>query len=353
MNSTLAVFMPSWVGDAVMATPTLRALSKLSLPGRPHKLIGIMQPVVAEVLSGGPWIDEQIVYSKRRWSDRLRLAWKLRAAKIDTVLLMTNSWWTAAIVRLAGIKQRVGYARDGRSWLLTDRLPALKREGRFAPVPAIDYYLQLAAVLNADISNRRTEIVVEDRDRRLGDDLMHKIGFHSSSPLVVINSSGVWGNAKVWPADHVEQLARRIVANHDWQVLLHCGPAEREAADAVAMRIGHDRVQSMGRAEKLPIGLTKAVLERAATVVSTDSGPRHIAIALDKPVVSLFGPTDPAWTTSYNVPEIELGVDLPCRGCWKKTCPLEHNRCMRDLGVEQVYAGVVSAVINRFRKHAA
>ncbi len=208
-------------------------------------------------------------------------------------------------------------------------------------------------MLNADISNRRTEIVVEDRDRRLGDDLMHKIGFHSSSPLVVINSSGVWGNAKVWPADHVEQLARRIVANHDWQVLLHCGPAEREAADAVAMRIGHDRVQSMGRAEKLPIGLTKAVLERAATVVSTDSGPRHIAIALDKPVVSLFGPTDPAWTTSYNVPEIELGVDLPCRGCWKKTCPLEHNRCMRDLGVEQVYAGVVSAVINRFRKHAA
>ncbi len=91
MNSTLAVFMPSWVGDAVMATPTLRALSKLSLPGRPHKLIGIMQPVVAEVLSGGPWIDEQIVYSKRHWSDRLRLAWKLRAAKIDTVLLMTNS----------------------------------------------------------------------------------------------------------------------------------------------------------------------------------------------------------------------------------------------------------------------
>ncbi len=136
-------------------------------------------------------------------------------------------------------------------------------------------------------------------------------------------------------------------------MLLHCGPGEREAADAIASRINHPRVQSMGRAKSLPLGLTKAVMERASVVVSTDSGPRHIAVALDRPVISLFGPTDPVWTRTYNVTETEMGLHMACRACWKKTCPLGHNRCMRDLGVETVYGAVVSAYLNHRQLRAA
>jgi heptosyltransferase-2 len=170
----------------------------------------------------------------------------------------------------------------------------------------------------------------------------------------VINSSGAWGAAKIWPANHVEQLARRLVENHPYQVLLHCGPAERAAANEVAQRIGHQRAQSMGRVDQLPLALTKAVIAQAAVVVSTDSGPRHIAVALDRPVIGLFGPTDPAWTTTYNRPETALGVkNLACRGCWQKSCPLGHNRCMRDLGVETVYGAVVQAMHQGQRSRAA
>ncbi|MCC6509067.1 MAG: lipopolysaccharide heptosyltransferase II [Pirellulaceae bacterium] len=343
--------MPSWVGDAVMATPTLRALALQQSPG--DSLIGVMQPVISAVLSGSPWFTEQIQFNKRSWPGRLQLAMRLRAAKPDTVVLLANSLWTAVVARLSGAKRTLGYARDGRGWLLSDTLPALKKDGKFTPVPAIDYYLQLAGKLGCDTSSRRMELTVEGRDRQLAEQLYSRIGFNRERPLIVINSSGAWGVAKIWPADHVEQLAKRIVENHQWQVLLHCGPGERESADAVASRINHPRVQSMGQATELPLGLTKAVMELATVVVSTDSGPRHIAVALDRPVVGLFGPTDAAWTRTYNLEETEIGLQLACRGCWQKSCPLVHNRCMRDLGVEAVYGGVVAAFLNQRARLAA
>lgn len=352
VSEKIAVLMPSWVGDAVMATPTLRAIARRLKPN--DELIGVMQPGISEVLRGNSYFTQQIIYNKRKLSDRLKLAIKLRAHKPNTVVLLANSLWTAIAARISGAKRTLGYARDGRGWLLSEALPALKREdGKYAPVPAIDYYLQLAQRLGCDTQDRTMELTVENQDRDLVDDLYARIGFTEQQPTIVINSSGVWGAAKVWPADHVEQLARRIVTSHHWQVLLHCGPGEREAADAVANRIAHPRVQSMGRAKTLPLGLTKAVMERASVVVSTDSGPRHIAIALNKPVVGLFGPTDPAWTRTYNFPEVEIGLQLACRGCWKKTCPLVHNRCMQDLGVETVYGGVVAAYLNHRQLRAA
>lgn len=341
-----------------MATPTLRALHQ-HVSGHPsgrRSLVGVMQPVVSQLLSGSPWFSEQVLFDKGSWAARFRLAMRLRSADIDTVLLLTNSLWTAVVAKLAGISQRVGYARDGRGWLLTDRIAVQKASAgkSYFPVPAIDYYLHLAARLGCSTSDRRMQLHVPQSEHQLADRLWSQIGFEPQRPLVVINSSGAWGAAKIWPAGHVEALARRLVETRPYQVLLHCGPAERGAADEVADRIAHPRVQSMGRADQLPLALTKAVLARASVVVSTDSGPRHIAVALDRPVIGLFGPTDPAWTTTYNQPEAALGVkNLGCRGCWKKSCPLGHNRCMRDLGVETVYGAVVQAMQQGQSRQAA
>lgn len=342
--------MPNWVGDATMATPTLRSIGEHF--GSQCEMTLVMQPVVADLMAGSPWCNEPIVFAKNRWG-RIGLIQKLRSTRADAILLLTNSLWTAMVAKLAGIPRRIGYARDGRGWLLTERLPALKSNGRFAPVPAVDYYLKLAEHLGCDIRDRRMSLCIQPSDIRMADALWTSIGFSSNRPVVVINSSGASGSSKLWPADHVEQLARRLVDNHSWQVLLHCGPAERAAADAVATRINHRRVQSMGRAETLPIGLTKAVLARAAAVVTTDSGPRHIAIAFNRPVVSLFGPTDPAWTITYNRPEARLEVKMPCRSCWKHSCPLGHHRCMRDLGIETVYGRLLAAMVEGDQRAAA
>ncbi|MFO1063039.1 MAG: glycosyltransferase family 9 protein [Pirellulales bacterium] len=362
MSSKLGVFMPNWVGDAVMATPTLRALAgnlsvlshiaptsrakrsratQVETEGVPAvgRLVGIMQPAVAELLDGAAWLNDRIVFSKKgkKGCSRIGLISAIRKQRLDAVVLLTNSFWTALVVRLAGVPRRIGYARDGRGLLLTDKLTPLRAGGKFEAVPAVDYYLALAELLGCSVADRSMQLHVQETDRQSAEKLWKLLGFNPDRPTIVINSSGAWGAAKVWPADHVESLARRIVRETPWQVLLHCGPAERSAADAVASRIGDPMVGSMGRAGELPVGLTKGVMERAAVVVSTDSGPRHIAVALNRPVISLIGPTDIAWTKTYNRPEIVITADVDCRPCWQKTCPLKHNRCMQELGVEQVF----------------
>src|SRR5690606_33036226 len=137
------------------------------------------------------------------------------------------------------------------------------------------------------------------------------IGFTPALPTITINSGSANSIARLWPAERVQELTTRLASDLGVQVLLHCGPDDRQSSNRIAANIDSPRVASMGVAEKLPIGLSKAVLQRSAAVVSTDSGPRHLAVALDRPVVSLFAEILPQWTSTYNRPEITLVADGP------------------------------------------
>ena len=122
-------------------------------------------------------------------------------------------------------------------------------------------------------------------------------------------------------------------------MLVICGPDERSAAASIVRKAGHPRVFSLAE-EQLSIGLSKACVNRAQIMVSTDSGPRHFAAAFNVPVVSLFGPTDPRWSINYHVGETRLFESLPCGPCQRRTCPLGHHDCMRNLSVERVFEAV-------------
>ncbi len=135
-------------------------------------------------------------------------------------------------------------------------------------------------------------------------------------------------------------MAKRIAATYDDEVLVLCGPNEREAAAEVVRRASHSRVKSLANVESLSLSLTKGCLSRSSLLVTTDSGPRHIATALDVPVVALFGATDPRWTETYHPQAITLFNKLDCGPCKQKHCPLGHHRCMRELSVERVFAAM-------------
>jgi len=124
----------------------------------------------------------------------------------------------------------------------------------------------------------------------------------------------------------------------DHDVLVVCGPQERDAARETVRRAGHGRVFSL--AHHVGLGATKAALQRSRLLVSTDSGPRHVAAALGRPVITLFGPTQPIWVANPTVHGVDLKIDLPCSGCRQRICPLGHHRCMEDLSVGMVYAEV-------------
>lgn len=217
----LGIFLPNWLGDVVMATPAIRALRELV--GPQGRLIGIMRPYVFEVLSGSEWLDETILYEKP--SGRLRVVSRrnyqqLRCAELDRVVLFTNSLRTAWMAFRSGARERIGFAGDMRSWLLTKRLPRPQ-----LPLATIDGYLKLAVAAGAIITSRRMELKTGAADELAADAAWEALGLPAGEPVVLLNSGGAYGAAKRWPAEHFAELARRIVADGRSWVLINCGPA--------------------------------------------------------------------------------------------------------------------------------
>ncbi|HTU26343.1 MAG TPA: glycosyltransferase family 9 protein [Pirellulales bacterium] len=336
----LAVFLPNWVGDAVMATPALRALR--SLAGMRGRMVAVSRPYIAEVLAGVETLDEQILFDPHSRDPEMG-SWsvikQLRACSPDAIVLLTNSLRTGLIAWATGARERIGYARYGRSLTLTKRLYPSRRGGKRIPTPAIDSYLELAYAAGAPRQSPRLDLTTLPSDEAAADAVWEKYSLPPGDEVVVLNSSGAFGAAKLWPSEYFGELARRIVERHGLRVLVVCGPNERQTAQKIVHEARHPGVISLA-GEPVSLGLTKACVRRSRMLVTTDSGPRFFGVAFGLPVVTLFGPTFMDWTSSHYAGEICLQHEVPCGPCMRHVCPYSHHRCMRDLTVERVYQAV-------------
>ncbi|HEV3022291.1 MAG TPA: lipopolysaccharide heptosyltransferase II [Pirellulales bacterium] len=347
------IFLPNWVGDVVMATPSLRALREHFASGA--RLVGIMRPYVADVLAGTGWLDERVLYDPRTLDHRLggwTLVRRLRAMKLDTAILMPNSLRTAWLAWASGARERIGYVRGGRGPLLNRKLAPAKIDGRFAPTSAVDYFLELAYAAGCSPASRRLELATLPADELAADRVWAKFRFRPDRGVVLLNTGGAFGAAKLWPTGYFATLARRIAEEQDRGVLVICGPSERELAREIVRGARHPRVQSLAE-ERLGVGLSKACVRRGSLMVSTDSGPRHFAAAFDVPCVTLFGPTHIGWSENYHPRAVHMQLDLDCVPCQRRTCPLGHHRCMRDLSIDEVYRTVKAQLEREARGKAA
>ena len=343
MTSRLVVFLPNWVGDAVMATPTLRALRKRF--GRGAEIIGIMKPPVAEVLRGTPWLDGVWPYDRLSEDRRHRpiaLLARLLRTRLHLSVHLTNDFLTALLARLGGVRERAGYARNRRGWLLTTRLEPLREGGEFVPVSALDYYLDIAYAVGCTAESPRMELATTPEDEAVTERAWERLGL-VSEPVVALNSSGAYGAAKLWPEEYCAALAGRIARELGHSVVVLCGPAEREKAARVAAAAGHERVVSLAE-QPVSIGLSKAAVKRSRCLVTTDSGPRHFGAAFGVPVVALFGPTHAAWSDTHYDREVRLQVPVDCGPCQQRVCPKPHHKCMRELSVDRVFLAVREAL---------
>ncbi len=328
-----------------MATPTIRAL-RAGLPDLEELcVVGRYAPVA--VLEGAPWIDSTITYKPRskdsKTPSRRGLINTLRSRGFDMIVLLPNSLSAGMIGYLSGAKRRIGYAKDGRTWLLTDAIPRRDVDIDHSKKPTIDYYLHLASRLGCDTSDRAMQLFVSDADRLLAKNFYSQLGFDWHVPTVLFNTASATAQSRLWPVGHASRAAKLLASNYCIQVIVHCGPQDRDRANAIAFGASHEKVKSMGEIVDIPIGLSKGLMEQASVVVSTDSGPRHMAVALNKNVVTLFGPTAPENTQTYNRPESILRLKMDCQPCGKGKCPLVHNNCMHGL----TYPTVVKAVLER------
>lgn len=345
----LAVFLPNWVGDAVMATPALRAIrSRYS----DAEIVAVLRPPIGDVLAGSGLVDRVLTYDPRGsdpWRRTFRFAFRLRYEQFDLAVLFPNSARTAWLAIAGGAKRRVGFARDGRGLLLTDRLEPTSRT---VPNPVLDEYLRLATHLGCRTDSRRMELAVLPRDEdRFGTFRQTLPAEVRSRPFVAFNPGGAFGAAKHWPTGHFAALAGRVATELDRAVLILCGPAERDEAREIVRRAGHPLVTSLADVP-LSIGLTKAAVRSSELLVTTDSGPRHFAPPFGVPVITLFGPTHIAWSETYALDAVHLQVPLDCGPCQQRTCPLGHHRCMTELTPDRVLQAVGDLLQTTSRKAA-
>lgn len=334
----LAVIMPRWVGDAVMATPALRSL-KAHFPAA--RMIGVMRPVIADLLVGTGWLDDCIPYDRHRKDRAMSFAAAtraMRAKRPDAAVIFPNSLSSAALAWRGGCRRRVGAAGHWRRWLLSDAVPPHRDEhGLVTIVPPPRAFMDVVAALGVPAGRLDVELVATQPEQEAADAVVATLFPDRAGPLVVLNDNSASGTARAWGVERLAELARWLAERlPEARVLVHCGPADRDEARAVVARAKHPAVAGLHDVADLPIGLSKGLFAQASLAVSSDSGPRHIAAAFGVPTVALIGPTDPRLGRSAPSRCTEVRRDLSCSPCGAKECPLVHHDCMRLITVEEV-----------------
>lgn len=349
----IAVIMPRWVGDAVMATPALRAL-RTHFPEA--RITGAMRPVIGDLLAGTPWLDDSIAYDRHRRDPACSFAAAvrgLRAARPDLAVILPNSLSSAALAWRGGARRRVGAAGHWRRWLLTDAVPPHRDDrGRITIVPPPQAFMDVVAAVGVPPGPLGVELTATPAELAAADAAIAAIFPGRTGPLIVLNDNSASGTARAWGTEKLAGLARWLAERvPQARILVHCGPADREQARAAVAQAAHPAVAGLHDIAELPIGLSKGVFARAALAVSSDSGPRHIAAAFGVPTVALIGPTDPRLGRSDPERCVEIRRDLACSPCGKPECPLGHHDCLRLVTVDEVGRAALD-LLERFNDSA-
>ncbi len=339
----LLVVMPTWLGDCVMAMPTLRALRERFPDAHITALVGAN---VKPIVEPNPWTNRTLTArvrqrsSAKRSSSALALANRLKAGKFDTAVLLPNSFRTALVVAMAKVPKRVGYDRDGRGFLLTDRLIPRRTLDGYVPVSTRDYYLGLAQYLGSTDPDPTMSLFTKQADDDKTLDLLSSAGYEPGSdrPFVLLNPGANYGDAKMWFPDRYAQVADILADKLGAFVAVSGAPKERDILDSV-IKHASSPVFDLS-ASGMTLGMLKSVVRQASVMVTNDTGPRHIAAALGTPVVTIFGPTDPAWTVIGFEHERQVMEKVFCGPCQKKKCPLDH-RCMTRIEADRVSQVVI------------
>lgn len=325
MRGRWVVRLPTWLGDTVMAVPTIRALERacgdgLTLwgptgYGRLLQAAGVGAGLLPYRRRSGPGGLLDVAAAVR---DLVRL-------HPDGALLLPNAFEPALIVAVAGVRRRVGYATESRRLLLTD---APEPPGALAPVHDADRYSGLLEPLRLPMPRPEDSLLsVSHRRRDVGRDLLR--GARRPLGLVPGSSNSV---AKQWPAEYYARLAE--LAHERWEAtpVLLGGPDDRAVVGSVAEQARVPCLDLSGRTGILELA---AVLALCRAVVSNDTGSAHLAAALGRPTLVLFGPTDPERTRARG-PHVRIAsTGVFCQPCRMKLCPLDH-RCMLTLAPELV-----------------
>jgi heptosyltransferase-2 len=328
MAEKILIVNVNWVGDVLFSTPFIRNLREAYPEAH---IASLVHPRCAVMLEGNPRLDEIIIYdeelSHKGLAGKAALIRRLRKKAFDTAYLLHRSFTKAAIVYLAGIKERIGYPTKNRGFLLTKTAEEPDED-----IHKVKHFLNLLAATGIKSKPHSCEFFIKESDRDSAKTFLKDNGIGDRDLVAVICPGGNW-DPKRWPRENFAGLADILSEKFGAKVVISGAGKDIKLGEEIRSLMKDGAVIACGKTTLKELG---ALLERANLVIANDTGPMHIAVAMKTRVIALFGPTSPALTGPYgegNYRVISRYDECPIP-CYDFTC--KDNRCMKAITVDEV-----------------
>lgn len=317
------IVAPNWIGDALLAQPLFGRLREQDA----HQCIDVVAPPwTAPVLARMPEIDDVIpasfAHGQFALGARRKLGHQLRERRYDRAIVLPNSWKSALVPFFADIPARIGFIGEARHGLLNVRH---KLDKSALPLMA-ERYAKLAE--RPDETPHRplhaSHLQVDEGNQLIA---LNRLGLDRSKPIVAMCPGAEFGPSKRWPVEHYASLAARL-AQQGIAVWLFGSAKDSPIGEEIVRMSNGACVNLCGRTD---LYAAIDLLALARCVVTNDSGLMHVAAALHRPLVALFGSSSAAHTPPLTDRARLISLNLSCSPCFQRECPLGHHKCMRDM----------------------
>uniref|UniRef100_C6E5B1 lipopolysaccharide heptosyltransferase II n=1 Tax=Geobacter sp. (strain M21) TaxID=443144 RepID=C6E5B1_GEOSM len=344
-----------FIGDTILTVPFLRNLRR----AEPDAYIAwVVAPGSSEVIQGTPYVDELIFWdpptihadsrsTHKTLGDKLGFIRELRARRFDKVYVLKRSFGSAIIGLLSGASKRIGFATEGRNFLLTKGVPY--RHGQHE----VQNFLDVLRADGVPVVDDHLEAWLSAEEKAFADDFFRQRGV-SADELVIGMHPFAANPPRAWHLDNFTELARALQKRYRCRIMFFGGPRDKEALDAIRGGLDVPPLEAVG---STTLRQTMALLSRCGALVCNDSGIMHLAASLQVPLVALFGPQSPVkfgpWGTACRV----VRHDFPCGPCRQRfftECePSERGRpaCIEAITVDEVLAEIEALLAAGDREH--
>ena len=313
----ILIHSPNWVGDAVLCLSSIAYL-KEKMP-QTHITVSA-KDWVKEIFLNHPAVDEIISLDR-----------DIRKSNFDVGILFTNSFSSAFLFFLAGLKKRIGYKTDLRSLLLTDGIPLPKN---LDELHQRDYYFEIVKKLVPGSEfPKDPSLHLTSKETEKADNILESLGIGKDTKIVGICPGASYGPAKMWQIKKFKSLAEKITKDKNAKVLIFGSKKEEELGEIIRRNRKKDIVNLCG---KTTIRELMALIKKCNFFITNDTGPMHVAAALNVPVIAIFGPTNTRRTSPLG-PSIMIKKEVSCLPCKHRICPLKNHECMEKISVEEVF----------------
>ena len=324
----ILVVAPSWVGDTMLIQPMLARLKQR----HPDCLIDVLAPPwTEELLRQMPEVHETIPnlfpHGALQLAARVNMGRQLRDRHYDQAIVLPNSFKSALIPFFANIPLRTGFVGEMRYGLLND---SRKLDKHALPL-MVERFAQLAELpkdaISRPLPQPRLRVRAEQRQA-----VLDKFGLTLDKPVAVFCPGAEYGPAKRWPIPYFAELAQRL-QQQGYMIWIVGSPKDQETGDKI-VALGNLSTRNLCGSTSLEEAIT--LISCSTLAVSNDSGLMHIAAALDRPMLALYGSSSPSFTPPLSHQAQILRIDIPCSPCFKRECPLGHFKCMKNLTPQMV-----------------